>query len=138
MLTDKTNKVGYCCLCDAQIYESHTVYPVGHPWRGQIRTPADPLDNCCEATLRLLNKSVITVTVCTECAEKADDWDLNELHQILINSWRQEQSQEFRERAGLRPQTDAQREAQKKWLLSQLDNPPVEVIYLAKVEADNA
>jgi hypothetical protein len=127
-LEDKLNKAGYCIICDEQIFEAQSLYPIGHPWQSRLRTAGGPMSNCRAVNIGLLDGSFTAVTACDKCVDKVETWDLEEIHEVLINSWKYEQSEEYRQLIGSRPLTQKQKERQERWLLKQVDNTLVEVI----------
>lgn len=133
-LTDKLNKTGYCIICDETIYDPVSVYPTNHPWKGKICTVKKPLKNCHYVTLELANGSVTTVTACTHCAAKAYEWNLEEIHDVLLKTWEWEQSDKFRSWSNLRTLTEEQKKTQRQWLEGQLDNILLAVLAVAKTD----
>ena len=69
-MTRKKN--GCCTLCDAEVCDSVTRWPGGHPYAGDIRAVGEWHDDAMKLTFILSGGSTIDLTFCEACGKSAE------------------------------------------------------------------
>lgn len=117
MLETNVNKLGCCIQCDNSVYEAVKNYPISHALAGRIAELGPPKKNLRVVTTVLTDGSQMTFSMCDKCVEAMD---IPKVWAKMLRSWRQEQSDEFRNAMLMRSLTPKQKAQQEKWLNKQI------------------
>ena len=128
----KQNRTGRCTLCEEPIYNITKTYPLDHELAGDAIAVGKPLDTLRYVTLVLVNGNTCRITMCDKCVEVHEELWICEVWERLLNSWKREMSDHWRELVGAKANTPEQKEIQKKNLQYLVHNVPIGVINVAE------
>lgn len=128
----KLNLTGLCTLCEEPIYKITKTYPLDHELAGEAVAVGKPLGSLRYVTLVLINGNTCRITMCDKCVEVHEELWINRVWENLLNTWKREMSDHWRELIGAKVTTPEQKETQKKNLQYLVHNVAVGVINVAE------
>lgn len=121
-----THRITGCCMiCDEPMFEVLTFWTTAHPRAGEPRRLGAPADNAERVTFLLVDGSSCDLTVCSNCADGAED-RLPEIWAKAVGATARDEEQ--RAAIGARLLTPEQASANHASLLQLIDNVPLGVL----------
>jgi len=134
---ENLNRVGRCTQCEAEIYDTKTQYPLGHPYSGEARTVGKSLPSCRVVTLILMSGHQCDITMCEKCVSQESSPGLVSIWKKLIRTWQLELTDEYRIINNSPILTPEQRVIEEKWFEGIIFNVPVGILSICKVGKQN-
>ena len=128
----KRNRTGRCTLCEEPVYNITKTYPLDHELAGEATALGAPLSNLRYVTLVLVNGNTCRITMCNKCVEVHEELWISEIWERVLNTWKMEMSDHWRELSGAKINTPEQKEILKKNLQYLVHNVAIGVINVAE------
>lgn len=128
----KLNLTGQCTLCEDPIYKITKKHPLGHELAGEAIEIGPPLDNLRYVTLVLVDGYTCRITMCDKCVEVHEELWVSQVWDTLLNTWKREMSDHWRELIGAKLNTPEQKEILKRNLQYLVHNVAIGVINVAE------
>jgi len=125
------NRIGRCTLCEKQIYDIKTVYPVGHPYAGEGRSIGKAMPDARVVTMILMDGAQCKITMCCGCLEESFSWAW--VWRKLLRTWQLEGTDRYRALNNSPALSQEQKVSQSAWLQKMVFNVPVGTLIICEV-----